>query len=149
MHTSEVNAIQVGGTHYKTAIQHWDFVAQYGLGYFEGQVTKYVTRWRKKNGLQDLRKAKHFLDKLIELAAHAGYAAQKSAQVRHSPEFTVAEYCFANQLEPLESKVMDLMVEWSDTINASALLEASRLLHSMLEEVEAAEPGAAYVNQGR
>lgn len=61
----EINAHQVGGRHYKTAIQHWDFVLANGLGYMEGQITKYVARHAKKNGLEDLEKARHFLDKLI------------------------------------------------------------------------------------
>ncbi|MNU03291.1 hypothetical protein D3C72_2472560 [compost metagenome] len=33
----------------------------------EGNVIKYVTRWRKKNGLEDLKKAKHYLELLMEL----------------------------------------------------------------------------------
>jgi hypothetical protein len=61
------NSRQVGGTHYKSDIQHWDFVWANDLNYFEGQITKYVIRARKKNGLQDLEKARHFLDKYIEL----------------------------------------------------------------------------------
>lgn len=60
------NDHQVGGQHYAKPIQHWDYVVAQGLGYFEGQITKYVSRWRDKNGLEDLHKAKHFLDKLIE-----------------------------------------------------------------------------------
>jgi len=60
------NDTQVAGDHYRTPIQHWDYVLANDLGYFEGQITKYVTRWRKKNGVQDLRKALHFLEKLIE-----------------------------------------------------------------------------------
>lgn len=61
------NDHQEGGTHYGgTDLQHWDVVVRFGLGYFEGQVTKYLLRWRRKNGLEDLRKARHFLDKLIE-----------------------------------------------------------------------------------
>ena len=60
------NERQVGGNHYGKPIQHWDYVVAQGLGYFEGQVTKYVSRWRDKNGLEDLKKARHFLDKLIE-----------------------------------------------------------------------------------
>ena len=60
------NETQVAGEHYRTPIQHWDYVLANDLGYFEGQITKYVTRWRKKNGLEDLHKARHFLDKLIE-----------------------------------------------------------------------------------
>ena len=60
------NDRQVGGEHYKSGIQHWDYAISQKLGYMEGQITKYVTRWDKKNGLQDLRKAAHFLERLIE-----------------------------------------------------------------------------------
>jgi Cdc6-like AAA superfamily ATPase len=49
-------------------LQHWDVVHHFDLDYFQGQITKYVMRWKDKNGLQDLRKAQHFLDKYIELA---------------------------------------------------------------------------------
>lgn len=60
------NDTQVGGDHYRTEYQHWDLATDLNLGYFEGQITKYVTRWRSKNGVQDLEKAKHFTQKLIE-----------------------------------------------------------------------------------
>jgi len=54
--------------HYtKRAIEPWDYVAANGLGYFEGNAIKYVTRWRDKNGITDLRKAIRFLEKLIEV----------------------------------------------------------------------------------
>lgn len=61
------NATQVGGAHYKSQVQHWDFVAANNLDYFQGQITKYVYRWKNKNGLQDLEKAMHFLQKYMEL----------------------------------------------------------------------------------
>lgn len=64
---SGANDRQVGGAHYAKPIQHWDYVVAQGLGYFEGQITKYVSRWRDKGGIQDLEKARHFLDKLIEV----------------------------------------------------------------------------------
>ena len=58
---------QVGGDHYKQmAIQPVEYVLRNGIGYAEGCVIKYVSRWRSKNGLEDLRKARHFLDLLIE-----------------------------------------------------------------------------------
>jgi Protein of unknwon function (DUF3310) len=61
-----VNHQQIGGGHYKLkTFQHWDFVIANGLGYFEGQITKYLCRWREKNGVQDLEKAMHYLAKLI------------------------------------------------------------------------------------
>ncbi len=65
---SEANKKQVAGLHYRTGIQHWDFVVANDLDYFQGQITKYVCRWRKKNGVQDLEKAAHFLQKYIEVA---------------------------------------------------------------------------------
>lgn len=63
------NNNQVGGDHYKSKqkIQHWDWVAANNMDYFQGQITKYVSRWKDKNGLEDLKKAQHFLEKYIEL----------------------------------------------------------------------------------
>lgn len=59
---------QVGGNPYKDlAIQPVEYIFKNNIGYFEGCVIKYVTRWQNKGGLQDLEKAKHFLELLIEL----------------------------------------------------------------------------------
>jgi hypothetical protein len=69
------NDKQVGGTHYGGGSrQHWDLVAEFQLDYFQGQITKYVMRWRKKNGIEDLKKAAHFLEKYIELEEKAKLA---------------------------------------------------------------------------
>lgn len=64
---SEANKTQVGGQHYKMPIEHWDIVALWGLDYFQGQITKYVMRWREKGGIQDLEKSIHFTQKYIEV----------------------------------------------------------------------------------
>lgn len=68
--TSAADSIQIAGGHYKTDFQHWNLLAILGYGheYYTGQATKYLTRWRKKNGARDVAKAKHFIQKLIELA---------------------------------------------------------------------------------
>ena len=68
------NKHQVGGRHYKAEFQHWDWVAYVGLGYFEGQITRYVMRWQKKNGVEDVKKAIHYTEKLMELVGeiHVG-----------------------------------------------------------------------------
>lgn len=66
---NDPNSRQVGGDHYKgKTVQPWDFIAANELGFFEGNVVKYVTRWKDKGGVQDLHKARHYLDKLIEVA---------------------------------------------------------------------------------
>jgi hypothetical protein len=61
------NATQTGGTHYQVAIQPWDYIIANNLGYLEGNVIKYVTRYKNKGGVEDLRKAQHYLAKLIEV----------------------------------------------------------------------------------
>ena len=67
---------QVGGNHYKDmVIQPVEYIHKNGIGYFEGCVIKYVSRWRKKNGVEDLKKARHFLDLLIEFEAKQREAA--------------------------------------------------------------------------
>jgi hypothetical protein len=59
---------QVSGNHYKDLpIQPVEYIYANALGYFEGNVIKYVSRWRKKNGIADLEKAKHYIELLIEL----------------------------------------------------------------------------------
>jgi hypothetical protein len=66
MTTQDANAVQVGGDHYKTEIQPWDFIIENDLGYLEGNIIKYVSRYKKKGGMADLLKAQHYLQKLIE-----------------------------------------------------------------------------------
>ena len=59
---------QVGGDHYsKLAIQPVTYINANGLSYLQGNVIKYVTRYKDKNGVEDLEKAKHYIDLLIEL----------------------------------------------------------------------------------
>ena len=53
--------------HYNHGIEMWDYAHSHNLDFFEGNIIKYVTRWKHKNGIQDLEKAKQYLDKLIEL----------------------------------------------------------------------------------
>ena len=59
---------QVGGGHYKDMkIQPVEYIYHNGIGFIEGSVIQYVSRWRRKNGVEDLKKARHFLDLLIEM----------------------------------------------------------------------------------
>lgn len=79
----KANEVQVGGSHYKTkAIQPWDFIASNKLPFLEGNVIKYVARWKDKNGLQDLEKAQHYLQKLIESEKEAQAIVEAKKEVR-------------------------------------------------------------------
>ena len=67
------NDVQHGGDHYKTkAIQPWDFITSNNIGFLEGNAIKYLCRWRDKGGIQDLEKARHYIDKLIEVEKARG-----------------------------------------------------------------------------
>jgi len=59
---------QVGGDHYKKmGIQPMEYITKNNMPFADGCIIKYVTRWRFKGGIEDLKKAKHFIDLLIEL----------------------------------------------------------------------------------
>ena len=59
---------QVGGGHYKDmVIQPVEFIHRNRIGYMEGNAIKYLCRWRSKNGIEDLKKAKHYIELLIAL----------------------------------------------------------------------------------
>lgn len=61
-------AVQEGGSHYKNfKIQPVEYIHANGLTYFQGNVVKYVTRYKTKNGEQDLKKAIHYLQLILEL----------------------------------------------------------------------------------
>lgn len=57
---------QVGGTHYQKKIQPWDIIHEWDLDYWRGNVIKYVLRCKEKNGIEDLKKAIHYLEYAIE-----------------------------------------------------------------------------------
>ena len=58
---------QVGGNHYsRYNVQPIDFIIDNNLDWCEANVVKYITRWRDKNGIEDLRKAMHYIQLLIE-----------------------------------------------------------------------------------
>jgi len=61
---------QIAGSHYKNyAIQPVEFITKNGIPFLEGCIIKRVCRWRNKDGVQDLQKAIHELELLIEMQA--------------------------------------------------------------------------------
>jgi hypothetical protein len=60
--------VQVGGDHYKKLkIQPIEFIHANNIPFIEGNIIKYIVRWRDKNGIKDLEKVKHYVDLLIDL----------------------------------------------------------------------------------
>jgi hypothetical protein len=50
-------------------MEHWDVSWLWKWDMFQYNVTKYLLRWRRKNGLEDLKKASHHLQKYVEVVA--------------------------------------------------------------------------------
>lgn len=58
---------QIGGNHYSDmAIQPTEFIHKNNLSFIQGNIIKYVCRYKSKGGIEDLNKAKHYIDLLIE-----------------------------------------------------------------------------------
>lgn len=83
---------QIGGDHYqKRTIQPIEYILDNDLNFCEGCVIKYVTRWRDKGGVEDLMKAKHYLEFLIEQQTqkdHTGITA--AALETHAPKGSIS-----------------------------------------------------------
>ena len=61
---------KINPSYYRKKIEVSDFIDEYDLNYFEGNVIKYVVRHKEKNGLEDLQKAKWYLERLIKKYGH-------------------------------------------------------------------------------
>jgi hypothetical protein len=58
---------QIGGSHYKNyKIQPVEFIIKNNIGFVEGNIIKYVLRFKEKGGAVDLEKAKHYIELLID-----------------------------------------------------------------------------------
>jgi hypothetical protein len=147
------NDIQVAGTHYRTEFQHWDLVVATSMGYFEGQVSKYTTRHRKKNGLQDLEKALHFARKGYELSMTGRISPR--LQPIEAAIVLFDDYAHANDLNTLESLIVRRVAQWYAPKDWRDIIQfIQRLITQHYEPVDDmgehdAEAGPGYVNQDR
>jgi hypothetical protein len=105
------NEKQVGGAHYAAAVQHWDFVAAVLHDrYLEGCCTKYITRYKKKNGLQDLEKALHYAEKLLA-RFNAGTVQPLFNGFRFDD--AVRQFAKANELDINQSALINKLAHWA------------------------------------
>lgn len=144
MSTTPFN-LQVGGTHYAAEYQHWDLVADTGMDYFAAQITKYVMRSKKKNGLQDLQKALHFCNKYLDVINKGTFMERissvlrdvlrqsSSPKVRRNVPESVAKFFKCNNLDVEERNVVELLagVLYTD-YSVTHVLNARAIIDSMV-----------------
>jgi hypothetical protein len=127
---------QEGGEHYQAEYQHWDWAIDVGLGYLEGCATKYVSRWWKKNGLQDLLKAKTYVQKMI-VNFDAVYAL--SIEAPENIDELNARFKKANNLPDLEYQFCCILSDWQ---RREQLEFAIQLLDALIRSAGKAAGGA-------
>jgi hypothetical protein len=102
---------------------HWDFAIKVGLGYLDGCTTKYVTRWRGKEGLKDLQKAWNYLEKLIEIGDYG--IQRKNVNI----DVELHRFVEANSLTFLESQYIFILCTFR---NETALKSARQILAKII-----------------
>lgn len=125
--------VQRGGDHYKNlSIQPVEFVMKNHMGFCEGNVVKYVTRWRNKGGLQDLDKAQHFIQFLIEDSPYQTVQHFMSIAFHQRGCLPADSYIEANDLSDEEGAVITAVLNWSNTGLAHNLEAAAESIQSLI-----------------
>jgi len=112
-----VNDKQIGGGHYiKNKYQHWQFVIDTNLHYLLACSSKYIARWRDKNGIEDLQKPIHYLEKAEESGVYTRGKQDSNLM------FRTEEFC--NQLDDKDAEIIRLIVtnKFSEAIGMINLL---------------------------
>lgn len=131
------NDQQVGGAHYqKGKVQHWDVVTIYGICYLMGNASKYLLRWRDKNGVQDLQKCQHYVDKAVEMWK-AGHGLNMVV-ITPVPEAVVQELTTNHRMTEQEGKILRIMLR---PLSIESLLTCKYMVASLLRHTEKFHPG--------
>lgn len=136
---SKANERQVAGTHYRgAAIQHWDYAAANGLDYFEGQITKYVCRWRKKwptakGRLDDIEKALHFAEKFAEVTDDPART-RVADQPKYTSYISAVHFCNAQELSADDSYAIVTLELYRLRGDRGFLHSAIRMLQALVAE---------------
>jgi len=127
-----MSANEKAPAHYRAPYQHWDLAVTIPLGYLEGCSTKYVARWRHKNGKEDLHKALHYLDKLIETYPHNPVRKLNRSEIGYE----VGRFSIANGLSVLEEEYILVLCNYKTDDD----LRTARLILEDIIEIAEEEP---------
>lgn len=114
---ADVNEKQVGGNHYKKArFQPWDW-DKYGVGGHEWTAIKYITRYKLKEGKQDLEKAIHYIEKLAFEYSNNGR--QNGSRRRPITELrqVMDDYVSQNELSRLQESAIWNIINWHNELS--------------------------------
>lgn len=131
----KANDRQVGGNHYDSEYQHWDWAIDVGLGPIEYAATKYVARWKKKDGAQALEKARHYVQKIREAHNEGRYSEaieRIPVRIAELAKNTV-QFARSNDLGHREYEVCLTLAMWS---NSDQLNEVNEILEELIRSAQ-------------
>lgn len=148
VNTEFVNDRQIGGLHYRSKYQHWDWSIDTNLGPIEYAATKYVSRWWKKHGpvkgIEDIEKAKHYVEKIKSAHSEGRYqTAISRIGKRNDAVLLTMKFGNENELTEHESVICWKLAVWETTEDLDEVL---RSIDNILLSPKKALNGRAAVN---
>lgn len=147
---------QVGGDHYnaKNNYQHWDWAIDIRLGYLESAATKYITRWKGKNGIQDVEKGISYLEKALE-AYNRGKLKNNSTLIGANASLSrmagahTSDFIEYNDLSRLEANFMWKVASWQYSGDLKAAIVIAKDILKRTTEHQALQGGATPSKVGK
>ena len=128
---------QVGGDHYrKLGIQPIELIRDINANFFQGNVIKYVTRYKDKNGIKDLEKARHYLELIREL-----HPDNNSSKITYDEIDSVNEYIYANNIDTDAAKIIRIVSLCGDDKIDEAIGFINNLINSYTKVEKCCESG--------
>lgn len=134
---------QVGGSHYGTKYGHWDYCKDAETGYLEGHATKYLVRWEKKGGIQDLEKALSFVDKIM-----VGNEETDCDRNTNQYDHLLVRMFEENNVPEPERALIYQIINWKNYQDLYSVRTQLALFIQYHKNLAAGDATASYVNQG-
>lgn len=140
-----VNTYQIGGSHYNSKnYQHWDFCYDANLPYVQACACKYVSRWRSKNGIEDLQKCLHYVEKAKSLKSKLPLQTRDLSLINrlrfkwsqkyrdHLNDHVMGlVYVYTSQFDRLDAEIMTYIIYSDFNI---AIYELKKLIKNQMEK---------------
>jgi len=156
---ADANETQVGGSHYASEYQHWDFMADLRPAWPEGCMSKYLARVFKKNGIQDVEKVLHYCYKLMYQVYLGKADVPRGLTVAQRADLYVRFYRAQNLQAPTQDMLTAVkdcfrhLSSWETLRDLRIVFQSVLDLHKLMTELEsdtaAEEPGPSYVDPDR
>lgn len=137
---------QVGGSHYGTKYGHWDYCKDAETPYLEGHATKYLVRWEKKGGIQDLEKSLSFVEKIM-----VGNENTNCDRGANQYEDLLNRMLDENDVGDFERTAITSILHWQSYEDLQLVHESLKQFIKWKKEAaeHQAEASSAYTNQGK